>query len=86
MTRLDTALDARPGAAPASTGSLRDGGHAVTVEGTLVQGVQAVEIIVVWRVENVVNSLVAEGSLGGLRARPSSSPWRRAQTGTELGR
>jgi len=65
MTRLDTALDARSGAEPASTGSLRDS-HAITVEG-VVQDVQAVEIIVVWRVDNLVNSLVAEGRLGGLQ-------------------
>lgn len=84
LSQLDGALDARPGAAPAATGSLGDGGHAVTVAGTL-GGVPALEIIVVWRVENVLNSLVAEGRSGGL-ALDQLLPLARAQTGTELER
>jgi len=65
MSRLDAALDARSGAVPVATGSLADGGHAISVAGTL-DGVQALQLIVVWRVENLVNSLVAEGRSGGL--------------------
>jgi hypothetical protein len=65
MGQVDAALGARPVAVPISTGPLGDGGHAFTVEGTL-DGVQALEVIVVWRVENVLNSLVAEGRAGGL--------------------
>jgi len=49
-----------------STGPLADGGHATTTQGT-VEGVGALQIILVWRVDNLVNSLVAEGRLGGLQ-------------------
>jgi hypothetical protein len=66
VIRLVTALDARAHAVPVSTGPLGDGGHAVTVQGS-VQGVAALQVIVVWRVDNLVNSLVAEGRLGGLQ-------------------
>jgi hypothetical protein len=66
MIHLDGALDARPVAVPVSAGTLGDGGSAVTVQGS-VDGVSAVQIIVVWRVDNLVNSLVAEGRLGGLQ-------------------
>jgi hypothetical protein len=66
MIRLDTALDARAGAVPVSTGPLADGGHATTTQGT-VEGVGALQIILVWRVDNLVNSLVAEGRLGGFQ-------------------
>ena len=66
MIQLDAALDARPGAVPVSAGTLGDGGDAVTVQGS-VDGVSAVQITVVWRVDNLVNSLVAEGRLGGLQ-------------------
>jgi hypothetical protein len=64
--RLDTALDARTGVVPLSTGPLGDGGHATTVQAT-VEGVAALQITVVWRVDNLVNSLVAEGRQGGLQ-------------------
>lgn len=66
MLNLGTALDARSGATPVSTGPLGDGGHATTTQGT-VEGVGALQIVVVWRVDNLINSLVAEGRLGGLQ-------------------
>jgi hypothetical protein len=66
MIHLDTALDARAGAMPVSTGPLGEGAHAITTQGT-VEGVGALQIIVVWRVDNLINSLVAEGRLGGLQ-------------------
>ena len=66
LTAIATALDARAGATRLTTGRLGDGGHAVGVSGT-VEGVAAVEIVVVWRVDNLVDSLVAEGRLGGLQ-------------------
>jgi hypothetical protein len=66
MVRLDTALDARAGAVPISTGTLGDGGHATSTQATF-EGVGALQVIVVWRVDNLVNSLVAEGRLGGLQ-------------------
>jgi hypothetical protein len=66
LTRLGAALDARSGAVPVSTGPLGDGEHAITVQGML-DGVQAVEFVMVWRVDNLLNSLVAQGRLGGLQ-------------------
>jgi hypothetical protein len=51
---------------PVSTGPLGEGGHATTTQGT-VEGVGALQIVVVWRVDNLINSLVAEGRLGGLQ-------------------
>jgi hypothetical protein len=39
---------------------------ATTTQGT-VEGVGALQIVVVWRVDNLINSLVAEGRLGGLQ-------------------
>jgi len=65
-TDLIRALEARSGEAPLSTGSLGDGGAATTVSGTL-DGVPVIEISVVWRERNLVNSMVAEGRLGGLQ-------------------
>jgi hypothetical protein len=81
MIRLDTALDTRNGAVPVSTGPLGDGGHATTTQGT-VEGVGALQIIVVWRVANLVNSLVAEGRLGGLQL-DQILPLAAAQTANE---
>ncbi len=66
LIHLDTVLDARAGAVPVSTGPLGDGGLATTTQGT-VEGVGAIQIIVVWRVDNLIDSLVAEGRLGGLQ-------------------
>ena len=84
MIHLDGALDARPGGVPVSTGTLGDGGSAVTVRGS-VAGVSAVQIIVVWRVDNLVNSLVAEGRLGGLQL-DQLLPLTAAQTANERAR
>jgi hypothetical protein len=81
MIRLDTALDARNGAVPVSTGPLGEGGHATTTQGT-VEGVAALQIILVWRVDNLVNSLVAEGRLGGLQL-DQILPLAAAQTANE---
>ncbi|HAW09917.1 MAG TPA: hypothetical protein DCX12_02385 [Chloroflexi bacterium] len=66
LAAIDAALDSRPSAIQLTTGRLGDGGHAVGVGGT-VDGVQAIEIVVVWRVDNLIDSLVAEGRLGGLQ-------------------
>jgi hypothetical protein len=82
MEQLDTALDARSGATPAATGPLGDAGHAVSTPGAL-GGVPAIEIIVVWRVENVLNSLTAEGRSGGLLL-DQLLPLARTETATEL--
>jgi hypothetical protein len=84
MIRLDTALDARTGAVPVSTGPLGDGGDAITTQGT-VSGVGALQIIVVWRVDNLINSLVAEGRLGGLQL-DQLLPLAAAQTANERAR
>lgn len=66
MVRLDAALNARHGAVPVSTGALGNGGDAITLQGS-VDGIGALQITVVWRVDNVVNSVLAEGRLGGLQ-------------------
>jgi hypothetical protein len=84
MIRLDTVLDARAGAVPVSTGPLGDSGHATTTQGTA-GGVGALQIIVVWRVDNLVNSLVAEGRLGGLQL-DQLLPLAAAQTANERAR
>jgi hypothetical protein len=83
MTRLDSALDSRAGAVPVSTGPLGDGGHATTTQGTA-EGVGALQVIVVWRVDNLVNSLVAEGRLGGLQL-DQILPLAAVQTANERG-
>jgi len=83
-TDLDRALDARSGAVSLSTGSLGDGGAATTVGGNL-DGVPVIEISVVWRERNLVNSLVAEGRLGGLQL-SQILPLAATQTAGELRR
>jgi hypothetical protein len=82
MTRLDGALDARAGAIQVSTGSLGDESHAITLQAT-VESVPAVEIVVVWRVDNLVNSLVAQGRFGGLQL-DQVLPLATTQTSNEL--
>ncbi len=66
LTAIETALDARPGAIRLATGRVGDGGDAIGVGGT-VDGIQAIEIVLVWRVDNVIDSLDADGRLGGLQ-------------------
>ena len=83
MIRLDSALDSRAGAVPVSTGPLGAGGHATTTQGTA-EGVGALQVIVVWRVDNLVNSLVAEGRLGGLQL-DQILPLAAVQTANERG-
>ena len=83
MTQIDSALDGRAGAVPISAGSLGDAGHAVSLPGSL-SGVAVVQIVVVWRVENVVDSLVAEGRSGGLQL-DQLLPMARSQTSAESG-
>ena len=83
MIRLDSALDSRAGAVPVSTGPLGDGGYATTTQGTA-EGVGALQVIVVWRVDNLVNSLVAEGRLGGLQL-DQILPLAAVQTANERG-
>jgi len=60
-------LDATPGAVPASTGPLGDEAHSISVVRTTSGGLQAVEITVVWRVDNLVNIITARGRYGGTR-------------------
>jgi hypothetical protein len=66
---------------PVSTGPLGDGGLATTTQGTI-DGVGAIQIIVVWRVDNLIDSLVAEGRLGGLQL-DQILPLAAAQTANE---
>jgi hypothetical protein len=56
MQVLDAALDQRPGATAVSTGPLGDGAHAITQMATL-NGVSITQVVVVWRVDNLVDSL-----------------------------
>jgi hypothetical protein len=65
MSLLDTALDHRSGAAVVSTGPLGDGGHAITQMSTL-DGVSVSQIVMVWRVDNLVNSITGQGRFGGI--------------------
>jgi len=60
-------LDAIPGAVATSTGPLGDEAHAISVVRTTSSGMQAVEITIVWRVDNLVNIVVARGRYGGTR-------------------
>lgn len=84
MSQLDSGLDGRPGAVPVSAGSLGDAAHAVSLPGSL-NGLAVVQIILVWRVVNVVNSLVAEGRSGGLQL-DQLLPMAGSQTSDESGR
>lgn len=63
---IEAALNARPGAVRLTTGRLGDGGLAVGIDG-IVDGVPAIEMVVVWQVDNLIDSLVAQGRLGGLQ-------------------
>ena len=60
-------LDKMSGAVPASTGPLGDEGHSISVVRTTPGGLQAVEITVVWRLDNLVNVIIARGRYGGTR-------------------
>jgi hypothetical protein len=60
-------LDAVAGAVPTSTGPLGDEAHSTSVVRTTSGGLQAVEITVVWRVDNLVNIIIARGRYGGTR-------------------
>jgi hypothetical protein len=60
-------LDAIAGAVPASTGPLGDEAHSISVVRTTTGGLQAVEIVLVWRVANLVNVIVTRGRYGGTR-------------------
>jgi hypothetical protein len=60
-------LDATQGAVPTSTGPLGDEAHSISVVRTTSGGLQAVEITVVWRVDNLVNLIIARGRYGGTR-------------------
>ncbi|MFI5287368.1 MAG: hypothetical protein ACHQ4F_13745 [Candidatus Dormibacteria bacterium] len=60
-------LDAVQGAVPTSTGPLGDQAHSISVVRTAPDGLQAVEITVVWRVANLVNIIIARGRYGGTR-------------------
>jgi hypothetical protein len=60
-------LDSVQGAVPASTGPLGDEAHSISVVRTAPDGLQAVEITVVWRVANLVNIIIARGRYGGTR-------------------
>lgn len=60
-------LDAIHGAVPTSTGPLGDEAHSTSVVRTAPDGLQAVEITVLWRVGNLVNVIIARGRYGGTR-------------------
>jgi hypothetical protein len=60
-------LDAIHGAVPTSTGPLGDEAHSTSVVRTAPDGLQAVEITVLWRVGNLVNVIIARGRYGGAR-------------------
>ena len=60
-------LDTVAGAVPTSTGPLGDEAHSTSVVRTTSGGLQAVEITVVWRVDNLVNIIIARGRYGGTR-------------------
>ena len=62
-----THLDALQGAVPASTGPVGDQAHAISVVRSTPAGIPAVEITVVWRTGNLVNTIVARGRYGGTR-------------------
>jgi hypothetical protein len=61
-----TGLLARPGAEEISTGVLGDSALATTELATF-HGVQVVQITVVWRAANLLNSIVIHGRYGGAR-------------------
>ena len=65
-------LDSVQGAVPASTGPLGDEAHSISVVRTAPDGLQAVEITVVWRVANLVNIIIRAG---GTVARGSMMRW-----------
>ena len=78
-------LDAGPGATPISTGPLGDAAHATTRLVTdPASGVRLVEIILEWRVENLLNVLAVRGRDGGTRLDDALVLAHR-QTATELG-
>lgn len=60
-------LDGRSGATAISTGPLGDEAHAISIVKTTSGGLSAVEIIIEWRVGNLVNIIVARGRYGGTR-------------------
>jgi hypothetical protein len=60
-------IDAIQGAVQTSTGPLGDQAHSISVVRAAPDGLQAVEITVVWRVSNLVNIIVARGRYGGTR-------------------
>ena len=60
-------LDAASGAAPVSTGPLGDEAHADSIVRQTPNGLQAVQITLVWRRDNAVNLLVLRGRYGGTR-------------------
>jgi hypothetical protein len=60
-------LDAIQGAVPTSSGPLGDEAHAISVVRVTSNGIEAVEISIVWRVGNLVNIIVARGRYGGTR-------------------
>jgi hypothetical protein len=60
-------LDAVAGATAVSTGSLGDAAHATTRTATSPDGTMVVEITVEWRVDNLLDILVARGRGGAIR-------------------
>lgn len=60
-------FDATPGAVPTSTGPLGDEAHATSLVRDTSGSLPAVEITVVWRVDNLVNIIMARGRYGGTR-------------------
>jgi hypothetical protein len=78
-------LDALPGAMAVSTGALGDSAHATTRLVTApASGVRLIEIVVEWRVENLVNMVLVRGRFGGTRP-DDALVLAHAQTVAELG-
>ena len=70
LSLLIQALDMRAGAQPISTGALGDGAHAISQISTLqsaVGDIPDVQITVIWRYSNLINSVVIHGRYGGAR-------------------
>jgi urocanate hydratase len=84
FSTLAAAADAASGATAVSTGPLGDEGHADSIVRALPDGLEAVQLTVIWRVENDVNILVLRGRSGGTTL-DDALVLAEAQTANELG-
>ena len=83
MKTLVAGLDSRKGALPASTGPLGNQAHAIS-EISDYQNVQVIQITVLWRQNNLINSIVVTGRYGGVRL-DDALMLAHAQNANELG-